>query len=145
MSAILPLNTARMPVPLRILVADDNEMLRAAVRGLLEGLGHSVDVVANGREAVESAAREDFDLVFLDVQMPEMDGFEAARSLRHRHAGGRRPRIIGLSGESEERESYAAAGMDDFLIKPVRLADLVHVIRRDRPASIASEDRISPP
>ena len=145
MSATLPKITAGMLAPLRILVADDNEMLRAAVRGLLERLGHSVDVVANGREAVESAAREDFDLVFLDVQMPEMDGFEAARSLSHRHAGGHRPRIIGLSGESEERESYAAAGMDDFLIKPIRLADLVHVITRDRPSSIAPEDRISPP
>jgi CheY-like chemotaxis protein len=130
MSATLPPTAARIQAPLRILLADDNEMLRAAIRGLLERLGHSVDVVTNGREAVESAARGDFDLVLLDVQMPVMGGLEAARSLRHRQAGGRRPRIIGLSGEGEERASYAAAGMDDFLIKPVRLADLVHVITR---------------
>jgi CheY-like chemotaxis protein len=121
--------TATAQASLRILVADDNEVLRAAVRGLLQSLGHSVDVVTNGREAIESAAREDFDFVFLDIQMPEMDGFAAAHSLRHQYAGGRPPRIIGLSGESEGRESYSAAGMDDFLLKPVRLADLVHALR----------------
>jgi CheY-like chemotaxis protein len=116
------------PTTLRILVADDNEMLGAAVGGLLQSLGHSVDVVTNGREAVESAAREDFDAVFLDVQMPEMGGFEAAHRLRHENAGGRPPRIIGLSGESPDHESYTAAGMDDFLLKPVRLADLVQAL-----------------
>ena len=134
MPATLSSTTIGAHSPLRILVADDNEMLRVAVRGLLQRLGHSVDVVTNGREAVEAASREDFDLLLLDVQMPEMDGFEAARSLRHRLGGGRRPRIIGVSGEGAERESCAAAGMDDFLIKPFRLADLVRVIKHYGPS-----------
>jgi CheY-like chemotaxis protein len=120
----LETTTTTIQPPLRILVADDNEMLGAAVQGLLRSLGHSVDVVTNGREAIESAARGDFDVVFLDVQMPEMDGFAVAHSLRQKHRGGLRPRIIGLSAERPERKSYVAAGMDDFLQKPVRLAEL---------------------
>jgi CheY-like chemotaxis protein len=130
MPATPRLTTARVqaPAPLRILVADDNEMIGTAVQGLLQSLGHSVEVVTNGREAVESAAREGFDAVFLDIQMPEMDGFEAAHWLRHGHAGGRPPRIIGFSGESPDPESYAAAGMDDFLLKPIHLADLVRAL-----------------
>jgi CheY-like chemotaxis protein len=118
----------------RILVADDNEMFRVAVRGLLQSLGHSVDVVSNGREAVESASRENYDFVFLDIQMPVMDGFAAARSLRDAYNGGRSPRIIGFSGESANRESYKTAGMDDFLIKPFRLADLVHALKSYAPS-----------
>ncbi len=110
--------------PLQILVADDNEVLRTAVRGLLQVLGHSVDVVANGRQAVDAAALQAYDVVLLDIRMPVMDGFEAARSLRLGCPRGHALRIVGLSGDHEERASYLAAGMDRFLIKPVRLADL---------------------
>jgi CheY-like chemotaxis protein len=109
-------------------VADDHEMLRTAVRGLLQNLGCSVAVAANGREAVELASREDFDLVLLDLQMPEMGGLEAARSIRRRHGGGRPPCIIGLSAEVEKRVVCDAAGMDDFIAKPVRIADLIQVL-----------------
>jgi CheY-like chemotaxis protein len=134
LSATLPRTTAGVQTPLRILVADDNEVLGEAVRGLLQSLGHSVDVVSNGLAAVESVAREDFDFVFLDIQMPEMGGLAAARSMRHKYAGGRPLCIIGISGEREERESYAAAGMDDFLLKPVCLADLVHAMKSYSPS-----------
>lgn len=113
---------------LRVLVADDHEMLRTAVRGLLQNLGCSVAVAANGREAVELASREDFDLVLLDLQMPEMGGLEAARSIRRWHGGRRPPRIIGVSGEVEEWVVCEAAGMDDFIAKPVRIADLIQVL-----------------
>jgi CheY-like chemotaxis protein len=109
-------------------VADDNEVLLAAVRGLLRLMGHSPDVARNGREALEAAARNRYDVVLLDVQMPEMGGFEAARTLRRDDPSGTPPRIIGLSGECADRESYAAAGMDDFLIKPVRRRDLARVL-----------------
>jgi CheY-like chemotaxis protein len=128
MPATLEPITVEVQAPLRILVADDNEMIGAAVGGLLQSLGHSVDVVSNGRDAVDSAALIDFDAVFLDIRMPQMDGYEVAHLMRHWHAGGRSPRIIGFSGESPDRELYAAAGMDDFLLKPVRLADLVHAL-----------------
>jgi CheY-like chemotaxis protein len=113
---------------LKILVVDDNEVLLTAVRGLLRLMGHSPDVARNGREALEAAARNRYDVVLLDVQMPEMGGFEAARTLRRDDPSGTPPRIIGLSGEWADRESYAAAGMDDFLIKPVRPRDLARVL-----------------
>ncbi len=117
----------RGPQPaLSILLAEDDAFLRTAFGGLLRLNDHDVDVVCNGREAVEAAAVRDYDVIFLDVQMPEMDGWEAALRLRE----GRRnirPWIIGLSGEPEDGRAYAA-GMDDFLVKPVRLTDLIHVL-----------------
>jgi CheY-like chemotaxis protein len=113
---------------LRILVVDDNEVLLAAVRGLLRVMGHSTDVARNGREALEAAARGRYDVVLLDLQMPEMGGIEAAQTLRRDAPSGTLPRIIGVSGESADRQSYEAAGMDDFLVKPVRPRDLARVL-----------------
>jgi CheY-like chemotaxis protein len=113
---------------LEILVADDHELLRAAMRGLLRSLGHSVDVVTNGREAIEAAKSRDYDVIFLDVQMPEMGGFEAAQALRRTGFDGDRTRIIGVSGQGDCEESIVAAGMDAFLVKPVRLGDLVRIL-----------------
>jgi CheY-like chemotaxis protein len=118
----------RDPRCLKILVVDDNEVLLAAVRGLLLLMGHTTDVARNGREALEAAAQNGYDVVLLDLQMPEMGGFEAARTLRRDAPSGTPPRIIGLSGESADRESYEAAGMDDFLIKPVCPQDLERVL-----------------
>jgi CheY-like chemotaxis protein len=113
---------------LKILLVDDNEVLLAAIRGLLRLMGHSADVARNGREALEATERQAYDVVLLDIQMPEMGGFEAARRLRRDAPGGARPRIIGLSGESADKRSYADSGMDDFLIKPVRPGDLARVL-----------------
>jgi CheY-like chemotaxis protein len=118
------------PGSLRILVADDNENLRGAVQRLFRLLGYSVDAVANGREAVEAAARQEYGLVFLDIQMPEMDGLEAARSIRGDCRGGDRPRIVGLSAEGAEPAAFEAAGMDDYLMKPVLFADLVRILNQ---------------
>ncbi len=113
---------------LKILLVDDNEVLLTAIRGLLRLMGHITDVARNGREALEATSHNAYDVVMLDVQMPEMGGFEAARSLRQDYPSGTPPRIIGFSGESSDRESYAAAGMDDFLVKPVRPGDLARVL-----------------
>jgi polar amino acid transport system substrate-binding protein len=131
MQANLPsLPATAGPGSLRILVADDNEMLRGAVQSLFRLLGYSVDAVANGREAVEAAARQEYALVLLDIQMPEMNGFEAARSIRGDCPSGDRTRIVGLSAEGEETASFGAAGMDDYLRKPVLFADLVRILNR---------------
>ncbi len=121
-------STGVTPWKLKILLVDDNEVLLTAVRGLLRLMGHTIDVARNGREALEATGRRAYDVVLLDIQMPEMGGYEAARSLRRDPPGGNIPRIIGFSGESEHRESYSAAGMDDFLTKPVRLRDLARVL-----------------
>ena len=114
---------------LRVLVADDNEMFAAAFRGLLGCLGHTVEVVNNGRDAIEAASRQDFDYVFLDVQMPEIGGFEAASSLRERRLVPSTTRIIGFSADRDHGQARVSA-MDGFLVKPVRIGDLVGVLNR---------------
>jgi CheY-like chemotaxis protein len=123
------LSGAEPGAALQILVADDQDIVRAAMRGLLQRLGHSVEAVASGREAVEAAAQCDYDVVFLDVQMPELGGVEAAWLIRQGCAGGQTPRIIAISADDDVEKWLAAAGMDEFLAKPVRLGDLVQVLR----------------
>ena len=83
---------------LKILLVDDNEVLLMALRGLLRLMGHTIDMARNGREAVEAATRDNYDVVFLDIQMPEMGGYEAAQALRMDFAVGTPPRIVGFSG-----------------------------------------------
>jgi CheY-like chemotaxis protein len=125
--SVRPAPRCRSP-HLRILLVDDNEVLLTAIRGMLRVLGHTADVARNGREALEAASRRAYDVVLLDVQMPEMGGFEAARRLRRDAPTGNPPRIVGFSGERADPELYLAAGMDDFLVKPVRSGDLVRVL-----------------
>jgi CheY-like chemotaxis protein len=114
---------------LKILLVDDNEVLLVAIRGLLRLMGHATDVARNGREALEARSRHKYDVVLLDVQMPEMGGYEAARALRSDFPVGTGPLIIGFSGEPADRESYDASGMDDFLVKPVQPKDLERILR----------------
>jgi signal transduction histidine kinase len=124
--------------PRRILVAEDTPASQMVVRLLLEGLGHTVEVVSNGRQAVEACERP-FDAVLLDIQMPEMDGCAAAHAIRAREAtdgnageGGSRLPLVALSAFSQPSEQAAAlaAGMDAYLTKPVRRADLVRLFEK---------------
>jgi CheY-like chemotaxis protein len=119
--------------PLRVLVAEDNEFNAQLLEQLLVRRGHTVWLAGNGREALTLAAEGAFDLLLLDVHMPEMDGFQVARTIREREraAGGHLP-IIALTARSrqEDRERCLAAGMDEFLSKPVRAADLWAVLER---------------
>ena len=86
----------------------------------------------NGREAVASVARASFDLVLMDVQMPEMDGLEASRRIVQRWPEGRRPRIVAMTANAMQgdREMCMAAGMDDYLTKPIRVERLVEALTR---------------
>jgi PAS domain S-box-containing protein len=119
--------------PLRILVAEDNEFNAQLLDQLLGRRGHRVRVASNGREALGLAVAEAFDLLLLDMHMPELDGFQVARALREREraAGGHLP-IIALTARSrpEDRARCLAAGMDDFLAKPIQPADLWAAIDR---------------
>ena len=110
---------------LRVLLAEDNAFNQKLAVTLVERLGHSVVVAGNGREAVEAASSADFDVVLMDVQMPEMDGFEATRRIVELR-GDDRPPIIALTANAmaEDREACIAAGMDGFLTKPLRREDL---------------------
>jgi two-component system, sensor histidine kinase and response regulator len=119
--------------PLRILVAEDNEFNAQLLEQLLGRRGHRVRLANNGREALALAGEGGFDLLLLDVHMPELDGFQVAQAVRERErtAGGHLP-IIALTARSrkEDRERCLAAGMDDFLAKPIQAADLWAAIDR---------------
>ena len=114
----------------RILVADDQAVNRKLTTRQLERLGFTVDMAENGREAVEAMGRTEYDLVFMDCHMPEMDGFTATEEIRRREKKGRRTPIVALTASvvGPERERCAAAGMDDYLTKPVREPDLLRVL-----------------
>jgi signal transduction histidine kinase len=113
-------------LPLRILMADDNRVNQKVGSRFLERLGYRADVVGNGLEVLQALERQPYDIVFLDVQMPEMDGYEAASQLRRRWTGADRPRIIAMTGNAMQgdRERCLKAGMDDYIAKPVRVEDL---------------------
>jgi two-component system, sensor histidine kinase and response regulator len=120
------------PLRLRILVAEDapaNQLLTARI---LQKHGHLPIVAADGQQAVAEWEKDGFDLILMDVQMPELDGLSAAAIIRRRESESGRPRtpIIGLTGGSEpaDRERCLGAGMDGHLVKPIRPADLVGTV-----------------
>jgi two-component system sensor histidine kinase/response regulator len=119
--------------PLYILVAEDNELSAQVLEQSLVRQGHRVRLASTGLEALALAGQEVFDLLVLDVHMPELDGFQVVRAIRQREltAGGHLP-VIALTARSrkEDRERCLAAGMDDFQIKPIRPADLLTAIDR---------------
>ncbi len=119
-----------VPKALRILVAEDEPVNRKVVTRMLGTLGHQTDVVIDGREALEAARQRSYDVVLLDVQMPRMDGLEAARRIRAEIAPSEQPRLIALTAHAMrgDRERCLAAGMDDYLSKPVRLEDLQAIL-----------------
>ena len=114
-------------LPLRILMAEDNVINQQVALSFLERLGYRADVAANGVEAIRAVERQPYDVVFMDVQMPEMDGLEATRQICARWAAGERPRIVAMTANAlaEDREACLAAGMDDYLAKPIRVEELV--------------------
>ncbi len=120
--------------PLRILVAEDNLVNQKVAVSMLERLGYRPDLVANGLEAVEAVRRMPYDVVFMDLQMPELDGLGATRQIRSAHPDGRRPRIIALTANAfdEDREECRAAGMDDYLSKPLQREKLEAALRSAR-------------
>ncbi len=125
--------TLSSPKPRRILVAEDNEFNAQLLEQLLVRRGHRVRLATNGREALARAEEGVFDLLLLDVHMPELDGFQVVQAIRERErtAGGHLP-IIALTARArkEDREQCLAAGMDDFLAKPIQAADLWAAIDR---------------
>jgi PAS domain S-box-containing protein len=114
----------------RILVVDDLEVNRELVRTILEAIGHSVVEAASGAEAVQAAMASRYDLILMDLQMPGMDGFAAARAIRNLAAANRLTPIIALSANvlPEHVQACAAAGMNDHLAKPISPADLVGAV-----------------
>ena len=119
------------PGALRVLVADDNALNQNLLRRLVVKLGHNVDVVSNGREAVAAVAQQPYDAVLMDVLMPEMDGLEAAEAICRRWPRGTRPRLIALTALAGpgDQERCLKAGFDDYMIKPVHLEQLAEAFK----------------
>jgi len=113
--------------PLRILIAEDNVVNQKLALRLLQQMGYRADVASNGLEAIESVQRQVYDVVLMDVQMPEMDGLEASRCIMAKWPAGDRPRIVAMTANAMQgdREQCLAAGMDDYVTKPIRVEALV--------------------
>ena len=128
--------TAEVPTEkLRVLLAEDNAVNQKLAVAVLDRQGHAVTVASNGREAVDKWIDGDFDLVLMDVQMPEMDGFEATAEIRRleaQHPGNQRTFIIAVTARARrsDRQNCLDAGMDDYMAKPIRIANFAEVLSR---------------
>src|SRR6266545_1432237 len=122
-------------LPLRILLAEDNAVNQKVALRTLERMGYRADVAANGIEALDALERQPYDVVLMDMQMPEMDGLEATRRICKCWIPTRRPRIIAMTANAMrgDREQCLDAGMDDYISKPVRIEDLVAALERCAP------------
>jgi CheY-like chemotaxis protein len=116
--------------PLRILLAEDNVVNQKLALRLLSQMGYRADVAANGLEVLQAIKRQPYDVILMDVQMPEMDGLEATRRLCAELDVERRPHVIAMTANAMQgdREMCLEAGMDDYLSKPIRVDELVNAL-----------------
>ena len=119
-------------LPLRILLAEDNEVNRKVALRMLKGFGYNADVAGNGLEALAALERQRYDLVLMDIQMPELDGLDATRRIVKDIPPNRRPRIIAMSANAlrEDAETAIQAGVDDYVVKPISVPVLRAALER---------------
>jgi PAS domain S-box-containing protein len=119
-------------VPLRILIAEDNQVNQKLAQKILQKMGYRADLAGNGLEAVESVDRQQYDVVLMDLHMPEMDGIEATRRIVQKYPKEKRPRIIAVTADAMQgdRELCIAAGMDDYISKPIQIAELQRALEK---------------
>lgn len=132
--------------PLRILLAEDHELNQRVAIRLLERLGHRADIASTGREALARLEHAVYDVVLMDVQMPDLDGLEASRTICARWPAGQRPRIVAMTAEAMQgdREKCLAAGMDDYIVKPVTLDQLSAALAKCQARRDPAADRARP-
>ncbi|MBL8095242.1 MAG: response regulator, partial [Anaerolineales bacterium] len=119
-------------LPLRILLAEDNLVNQKLALRLLQRMGYRADLAANGAEAIAALARQPYDLILMDMQMPEKDGLEATREIRATLSEEAQPIIVALTANAMQgdRELCMAAGMNDYLSKPIQIPELVAMIKK---------------
>jgi len=129
-------------LPLRVLLADDNPINQKVGASVLKKLGYLADIAQDGREVLTALEQNPYDILFLDVQMPEMDGLECARQICLRWNRDKRPVVIAMTGNAlmGDREKCLAAGMDDYISKPVRIAELQNALERWGPTKARKHD-----
>jgi CheY-like chemotaxis protein len=117
---------------LRVLVAEDNEVNQLLIQALLQDMGHHCDIVPNGRDAVQRLQTAAYDLVLMDIQMPELDGEAATRAIRALPGPAASVPVIALTANAmlEDREAYLRSGMDDYVLKPINPKQLAAAIAR---------------
>ena len=137
-TSVEPSATDKIPPPLgikkRVLLAEDGLVNQRVAIGLLERRGHHVDLASTGREALEALEREDYDVVLMDIQMPEMDGLTAVKKIReNEQRTGKRQKVVAMTAHAMtgDRERFMLAGMDDHLSKPFRPQELYAAVERD--------------
>jgi CheY-like chemotaxis protein len=125
-------------LPLRILLADDHVTNRKLGLLLLKQLGYHADTAANGLEVLTSIKRQSYDVILMDMQMPEMDGLEATRQVRQRWLGEHGPRISAMTANADKNDYDACmdAGMDDYVVKPIRIKELIFALNKCHVVSV---------
>ncbi len=120
--------------PLRILLVEDNIFNKKVALRFLKKLGYHADVASNGIEALEALRQHVYDVVLMDIQMPDMDGVEATRRIRREWPDRRQPRIIAMTAHAMQgdRQHCLDVGMDDYVSKPVKLEELVSALEQAR-------------
>ena len=129
-------------LPLNILLAEDHPTNQKLAMMVLQRLGYRADLAANGLEALDAVARQPYDIILMDIQMPEMDGLEATRTLIQRIPDpNERPRIVAMTANAlkEDRDICLAAGMDDYISKPIHVEDLVAALEQTQPIAVRRE------
>ena len=131
--------------PLRILLAEDNKINQKVALRFLEKIGYRADVAFNGIEALEALKRQSYDVVLMDVQMPEMDGEQCTLEIREHLPAGKQPRIIAVTANalSTDRDRYLSIGMDDYIVKPFKLEELVRALVESHIQRKQSEEKHS--
>ena len=116
--------------PLQILIAEDNPVNQQVALLILKKMGYNPDLAKNGFEVLQKLENQDYDLVFMDIQMPEKDGIATTREIHKIYKDAKRPVIVALTADviPEKQETYLAAGMDDVLSKPISIAEISEII-----------------